>query len=164
MMNFKEHVKGSALTAITVSALVILLGVKVGTSEIAILSLSIILGGNFPDIDTNSYPSKIYAWVGVIATIGLFVSQSYGGIPFIWIPFVAAKMFGHRKWTHSIILPLLTGLIPVVQLIISFKRNDHIDLIISNKGIPAVALMGFTIGVLVHLFLDSKIMKRVKRN
>jgi len=135
-MNFKGHLIGSIITGLIASS-VAYYQCDVKLDDTAIILPICILGGNFPDVDTNSIPSKFYAIFGLILAIVLI----YSGLPAlagaIFVPFILAKATVHRGWTHKYYLP-------VGMMIIANYWPEY-----------ALILIAFGVGVITHLILDK---------
>jgi membrane-bound metal-dependent hydrolase YbcI (DUF457 family) len=92
------------------------------------------LGGIFPDLDTQSIPSKWAARVGAIASAILVYKSQAPQAALIGIIFMLTKCGNHRGWTHSLALPLAISLagwylkLPLYALTFSAGLILHVSL------------------------------------
>lgn len=136
-MNFKGHIIGSAVVAVALPVVARMLDVPLTDQQIAYMIPATILGGNFPDLDTQSVPSKFYAIVGLIASVYFMLIRKWEYAAFVMVPFFVAKMGKHRGWTHSYFVP--AGFLAGGYF---FPQYNFI-------------LSAFAVGHIVHLILDS---------
>lgn len=162
-MKYQPHLVGSIIMSASFPFLAKEAGINLSFNDLALIMPAIVLGGNFCDIDTESIPSRIYAAIGTLLTLFWVYSNNYEFIWLIWIPFIAAKMFGHRKWAHSWKLPIVIVFLPLIIDLIMFYFNFNIrfiqDLIIKYRQ----SVNGFAFGICTHLFIDIKKIKKIVR-
>ena len=162
-MKFKYHLAGSCIVAAASAGILYAMDTDISPNTLILCSVAVILGGNFPDVDTKSTPSKIYALMIVLT----FPILYYTGMIWYWIaflaPFIAAQMSKHRGWTHSVWFVLsLVGLVIVAESI-SLSIPDELEWIKQIILKFDLQIVCFSIGVITHLFLDSKFLKRFGR-
>lgn len=133
-MNFRGHFYGS-----------LLVGGVVGYSihsysaldQSLISFLMVVAGGNFPDVDTHSTPSRLISMIALFVSLYLFFSGYYDASALIGIGFMLCKSSGHRGWTHKYWLP-------VSLIFLSFYFDFYFFYMLS-----------FSFGLCVHYVLDS---------
>ena len=90
-MKFKHHFIGSSIAAVGLVGIAHIVGTDLTVNETILTASAVIIGGNFPDFDLASIPSRIYA---IILALALPVFY-YLGMPWHWVimasPFVLAK-------------------------------------------------------------------------
>ncbi len=113
-----------------------------GNPEISIAAgISCLLGSEFPDLDTNSIPSRVAAGAGLILSAILFY---YGRFPYaalLGMVFMLIKTLPHMGITHSYLLPL--ALVGASAWVFSYGRI---------YGFMAVY---FGFGLIVHYGVDK---------
>jgi membrane-bound metal-dependent hydrolase YbcI (DUF457 family) len=100
------------------------------------------LGGLFPDLDTESTPSKWAARFGVLLSLYAIFKDKTDLAVYYSLLFMLAKSDKHRGWTHSIFLPVAISAI-------SYKLN------LFHYG------LAFSFGIYIHILSDSKLAKRI---
>lgn len=155
-MNFKAHLIGSAAVSTSIPIMAFILKAQVSFSDILSAMIGIILGGIFPDVDTQSKPSRYYA-------IGLLISSVYwwnAGTPeYIWfplIPFLLAKISVHRGWTHSYWLAVILFFSPNIMHFLVFILPPWGIMISDFVTRNYILVQGFSIGLIVHSLLDKR--------
>ena len=170
-MNFKGktgHLSISVIVGVVTPIIAHMYGVNMTPSEAIIITFFMILGANFPDDDTDSIPSRIHAIVGSILSVYLIYIKQPGYMWIIWVPYIAAKMFGHRKWTHSKLLPIWIIFLPWILEVIIFltihfyKPNLFLQLIVDFIVKYRLETIAFSMGIYIHIFLDWKFFKKVR--
>lgn len=155
-MLFKGHLIGAASVSVTIPIFSFILKTQLSINDILSAMIGIILGGIFPDVDTESKPSRYYA-------IGLLVASIYwyyAGTPeYIWfplVPFLAAKISTHRGWTHSYLLAVILFFSPNIMHFVVFILPPG-GLLISNFVTRNyILIQGLSIGLIVHSLLDKR--------
>jgi len=162
-MNFHGHAIGSSIIAAGAVGISIAINPETEPKTLAIIAFCIILGGLFPDIDTASIPSRAYA---IIMSLSLPVFWHYD-VPWLWIfiliPYVAAKSFSHRKWTHSVNLPFILIFFTIGAQLISVAVPDDLMFIkvcITEFGLEIIC---FALGIGSHILFDSSLFKGIGR-
>lgn len=159
-MNFVPHLIGSIFAAASVPIIANQIGIKLTHEELNIIMPAIILGGGFPDIDTNSTASRIYIILASMASIYWWQNGTPGYIWFVAGPFIFAKLSRHRGWCHSyfLIVALLCSswIIIIVSALMSFITSYDIRFIVDFLNGLRVEMSWFSLGIQVHLLLDKK--------
>lgn len=135
MSDFKTHSIAAASVAVPAFFLPLALGAEM--ADAVFFAMIVFLAANFPDLDTESVPSR---W----AARGVFLSGCY--LVYCEKPeyalviaglFVLTKVGVHRGWTHKYTTPILIAAAGVYLF-------------------PELALLfiGFSIGMIVHLAVD----------
>ena len=162
-MKFKFHFAGSVIASAATTGILYSMDKTISTNTLVLCAVAVILGGNFSDCDTKSTPSKIYALMIALT----FPILYYADMVLHWVafiaPFIAAQIWSHRKWTHSIWLVFfLAGLSTVAELI-SFSLPESLEYIKNIILKFDLQIVCFSLGVLTHLALDHPILKRFGR-
>ena len=154
-MKFKNHLIGSAISAVGLIGLAYAMEAELSTKEMVLTASAVIVGGNFPDFDLASIPSRMYAIV-LALTLPVFY---YLDMPWHWvvmvIPFVAAKTSKHRGISHSYLLVLiLLSSSQTISFASPFLPNSWLwvkDFIVKfSLQIDALA-----VGLVTHYVLDK---------
>ncbi len=138
-MNHKAHLYMGSLTSIGT-----VWGVygNTGAIEISIASgISCLLGSEFPDLDTDSIPSRYTAGAGLILSAILFYYGYFQYAALIGMVFMLIKTPPHRGITHSYLLPL--ALVGVSEWVFSYGR------------IYGFMVVYFGFGLIVHYAFDK---------
>lgn len=162
-MNFKGHVIGSTIAAVGLTGVAVAVDTSLSTKDIALIVPMVILGGNFPDIDTESKPSRYYA-IGMTITFAIFSFLGmyiHGLMPVI--PFTAAKIFKHRGWTHSFKLVFALIFSSIIVELLSFVIPDNYSWLKEFILKFDIQIACFGIGITIHILLDHKIFKNIGR-
>lgn len=112
-MNFYPHL---AVTTI-ITAPILYQAHKTGfltQEEVIQCGIFAFMGSWFPDLDTNSKPSKWYARLMVPGVPFLVIKEFYLEAIAIVALFVFAKIGKHRGWTHSYWIPVLLLLVSLL--------------------------------------------------
>ncbi|MCK5609264.1 metal-dependent hydrolase [Candidatus Pacearchaeota archaeon] len=162
-MNFAGHAIGSSIISIGAVGITTAISPETEPKTLAIIAVCIILGGLFPDIDTASIPSR---WYSILMCISLPIFWHYD-MPWHWIavliPYVAAKSFRHRFWTHSINLPFVLLFLTNAGQFITIAMPDSmmtVKLYIQDFQFEIIC---FALGIVSHLLFDSRIFKGIGR-
>lgn len=162
-MKFSFHLAGSIVVSAASTGILYSMNNDISKNTLILCASAVILGGIFPDTDTKSVPSKIYALMIALTFPLLF----YADMIWYWVaflvPFIAAQISKHRGWCHSLgFVFALIGIVVVSELI-SFaipKELGQIKEIILKFDLQIIC---FALGVMTHLVLDHKIFKRFGR-
>lgn len=162
-MIFKYHLAGSIAVAAASTGILYAMDTDISPNTLILCAVAVIVGGGFPDSDTKSVPSKIYALLITLSFPLLF----YAGMIWYWVaflaPFIAAQMSKHRGWTHSLkFVFALIGIVAAAELI-SFGMPDKLEWIKEIILKFDLQIVCFVAGLLTHLFLDLKIFKGIGR-
>lgn len=131
-MEFKEHATGGVIVAATATCIYSL--ILKSTIEPWHIFGYVLAGSLFPDLDTNSRPSKIAALFGFCLGLwALWNREPYFALIFL-TAFAFIKTFNHRTYTHLYTLPAILIYIAI--------RYSH----------PWLTM--FSIGLLTHYALD----------
>lgn len=140
-MNYKVHMKYGSIASVCVASTYVLLKSDFGSSltdiilqDAAIIFVFCLIGSLIPDLDTNSKPSKIVAFLGFCFGIwALLNREPYPALIFL-TTFSFIKTFNHRTFTHIWTLPL-------VMIIIGLYFNHWV-------------LFPFSFGLIIHYVVD----------
>ena len=162
-MNFRSHLIGSSVIAAGLTGIAYTLDTGLSEQDIMLIAPMVIFGGIFPDTDTKSIPSKWYAIIMCLSLPAFF----YYDMPWHWIailiPYMAAKIFPHRNWTHSIGLVFALVGIVICSELISFaipKELEQIKQLILKFDLQIIC---FAVGLIMHQAQDSKMFKNIGR-
>lgn len=163
-MNFKAHLGIATGIAITVPIITKSVGIEIPEYQLDYVIQAIILGGIFPDIDTHSYPSKIYAGLSIFSLL-YFAAKNmiWYGVAFM-IPFLLAKVSKHRGWTHSKYTVIALAISPFIIQFIAFFLPFNIKQIVKFLENYSWLVWSFCFGMIIHDVIDvaSTYMKRRK--
>ena len=102
-MNFKQHLLVGSATAAIVGGTTMYMSKDIRVAGLfAVVTLA---GSLVSDLDTGSIPSRIFAWLGIIASIVLIREGMPTPAAIIGIVFMAFNVDHHRGITHKWILP-----------------------------------------------------------
>lgn len=155
-MNFKMHlISGIVVSGGLVSA-GLLLDYGMTPNDIKMIVPAVILGSLFPDLDTESYISKIYAVFLVVILVFLAYNKLLiFGLIFL-APYLAAKISKHRGWTHSYLLVVaLFGLTQASAYLSGFIPGKYVWIVVMIV-FYSLAMYSFAIGVMIHDFCDGR--------
>ena len=164
-MNFKAHFTLSIVSAAGLTGIAYTLDTGLSEQDIMLIAPMVIFGGIFPDTDTKSIPSKWYAIIMCLSLPAFF----YYDMPWHWIailiPYMAAKIFPHRNWTHSgfLVLALISSSsITEVLFILAPvpEKWNWIKEFVLNFN---TQIIFFAVGIGIHILLDLKLFKRFGR-
>lgn len=164
-MNFKAHLSISTASAAVLTGIAYTLDTGLSEQDVALIAPMVVLGGIFPDVDTESIPSR---WYAIIMSLLLPVFW-YFDMPWHWIavlvPYMAAKMFPHRNWTHSglLVLVLIFSSAIVEALFVTVQIPNKWDWgkdFVLNFN---THIIFFAVGIIIHILLDLKMFKRFGR-
>jgi len=149
-MNFKGHLALSSICAAGAMICAPKVGIDITFQEMDYIVPAIIMGSWFPDCDTHSTSSKIYAAIlFVLLIIFSLKRQPWYGIALI-SPFIAAKLSKHRGWMHKYYLP--TGLLVAAYFLPKFLTFEPISSILIDYFFLVPA---FCFGIVTHYFGDQ---------
>jgi len=152
-MNFKGHVIITSSIAVASIATVKYFYPNSQIDRLCYAGAAMVFGGMFPDVDTHSHPSKIYAFLSLIALIVFTVIKfPWFGVAIV-APYLLAKMSKHRGWTHSTIFPILC-----ITLSIVLTERSYAFI-----GGSQWIIWWFGVGLLIHILIDL-ISTRMKRS
>lgn len=158
-MNYKNHLIFGTASSVATPVIMNIIGFGLNTKETVIIMASCLAGSLFPDCDTQSIPSRIYATLGAVLSVLCYFAGMSGFVWLIWIPFILAKMSKHRGWTHSKWLPIGLTLAPYLlsALSIIFELFQYYGSLAFNYRYIFIA---FSIGLITHILLDTRWFKR----
>ena len=160
-MKYTPHLIGSIAVSAAFPFLAKEAGINLSFNDLALIMPAIVLGGNFPDTDTESIPSRIYAAIGSLLTIYWVASNNYEFIWLIWIPFIAAKIFPHRSWTHKYWFPIAVIFLPLIIDLTMFYFKFDIRFIQELITKYHQAVNGFAVGVVAHILIDTRTLRKI---
>lgn len=162
-MIFKYHLAGSVAVAAASTGILYAMDTDISQNTLILCAVAVIVGGGFPDSDTKSVPSKIYALLITLSFPLLF----YAGMIWYWVaflaPFIAAQMSKHRGWTHSPGFVFALVFLTIGIELISFAIPKELRLVQEIILKFDLQIICFALGVLVHIVLDHKIFKGIGR-
>ena len=162
-MNFHGHIIGSSLVSAAAVGITTAVNPETEPKTLAIIAVCIILGGLFPDLDTASIPSRAYA---ILMCLSLPVFWYYD-MPWHWIavlvPYVAAKSFKHRSWTHSIhLVGILLGLTFITRFISGLIPSEWLWIKEFIEDFE-FQIVFFACGIASHILFDGRLFKGIGR-
>lgn len=157
-MNYPYHLAAGAIVGLSAPIIMNEIGISIPEQQQLFVFPAIVLGSIFPDIDTESIPSKIYATFALVClTVFAIKHRPWHGV-ILMIPYLAAKISRHRGWTHSlkfifslILIPLIVTLLAIAFPSIGWLANLLLDYYIT--------ICCFAAGNVVHKILDMKLFK-----
>lgn len=158
-MNYKNHLIFGTVTSIATPIIMNQIGFNLNMGEIAVIVPVVIAGSLFPDTDTASIPSRMYAILGLITSVFFYIIGMSNFIIPLWLPFIFAKMSHHRGWTHSWYLPAGLASMPYMLFVftVDLPRFQHIAKLMFEYRL---VFMAFSVGLVCHLLLDTKWFKK----
>lgn len=139
-MNFKEHGLAGLATGLLVGAGTFYITKRADQS--IVFALVTLAGSLAPDVDTGSIPSRIFAWIGIIASIFLMYKGLFKPAAIIGVVYMAFSSDKHRGFTHKWILPF--GCFIVGALSLKFPQLARY-----------LWLVPFGIGLACHYVVDK---------
>lgn len=109
-----------------------------------------VLGGLWPDVDTNSKGQNIFIGLAFIADIALIVTGRIEAAAFLGLLAMTPLLGKHRGWTHTVLAMVL---VPAPLLIVSYLYRPEILHVAFLVYGAAVA------GYFSHLLLDGRIVR-----
>jgi membrane-bound metal-dependent hydrolase YbcI (DUF457 family) len=158
-MNYPYHLAAGAIAGLSAPIIMKEIGISIPEQQQLAIFPAILLGSIFPDIDTESIPSKIYAAFSLFCLIIFAIKNKPWHGVILMIPYLAAKISRHRGFTHSFKLVISLILIPLVVtlLAIIFPSIDWLANLLLDYYITICC---FAAGIVIHKILDMKIFKR----
>lgn len=102
MPGFKTHIAGAvAVTGAAVAATSWLGFYRPGVETMLALGVLAVLGGLFPDVDTDSKGRRLFYGLAVVADAVLILRQQYRQAALLGFFALLPAIDGHRGWTHS---------------------------------------------------------------
>lgn len=148
MPGFKGHMAGSLITAAGGLTVCYATGWFAPSWEVgAGLAGACILGGLFPDIDTDSKGKPLYYWILAIAYAYLLITSKFKQAAFLGIFALLPGMAHHRGWTHTV---LAAAIVPLPILVLPYILLDTTWKPYLPFYLAAVA------GYVAHLLLDRE--------
>ncbi len=161
-MKYNSHLIGSSVVAVSTPFIAKEIGLHLSLGDFILIIPAIIMGGIFPDCDIKSKAQKYYG----IALLFLGACWSImGTFEYIFIPlapFLLAVISKHRGWTHSWFLPLGLMLLPwlIFKTTINSLNYQHLAYFMFEYK---TIFTSFAVGLMVHLVLDVKRLKKIVR-
>lgn len=155
MSNFKAHAYAGLSASIAIAISCIYYGMIGGFEQIKIVITAIIFGSLFPDCDTKSVPTRLYA-TGLILAIPylLYMDLDLKLMLIPLIPFLFAQAGKHRGWTHFLITPITLFFTDFILRSITYIIQPEFRHIIDTITMYRLHIHGFAVGMMVHIFLD----------
>ena len=147
-MNHKAHLIAGVVSGLLVAGIL----VNYTNAELAVVGgVTCFLGSEFPDLDTDSIPSRMTARFsfGLSLTLYFFGMLHYSAL--IGLVFMLIKCQPHRGITHSPLLPF--GLI-ITAVVLNFNNNLFY----------ALLLWCFAVGLTAHNIVDSRILFKLGKH
>jgi len=132
-MNFPDHSRAGLIASVVVSVASMIFTQDLDSA--VLLGFSVYIGSVFPDLDTDSIPSRWAARIGVL----FFLIMAYLNKP--WPPAIAGALFflvkadHHRGFTHKYWFPL--------------------GFIVCGIYLQQYSACAFGFGLLVHFMIDG---------
>ena len=150
MPGYKGHITGSLVAGGIAAVAAFMLGYHflVTPSQIAGLLGFCLLGGLFPDSDTDSKGQNLFYGLLIVGDGALIYFRQYSWAAWVGIFAMLPALGHHRSWTHTWWAMLVVG-IPIVV----------IPLMVLGRSTLMVYLpfyVAFTVGYFSHLLLDRK--------
>lgn len=148
MPGYKGHVFGAAaLGAASLAGLNWLGWYTPDFPEAVLLMVFILLGGIFPDVDTDSVAQKLFYTVLVLTNLTLMILGHYKWAAVLGFCAMLPVVAGHRGWIHTwwamFLVPLAIFILPVIFYHVQWQNL-----------VPFYAASVF--GYFIHLLLDRK--------
>jgi len=138
-MEFRNHfvagIVTSSLASIAWKAIHVKAGIELNDPNELLIIFGLCLAGSLiPDLDTQSKPSKIFAFLGsIFCIVSLIVQEPYPALMYS-AAFLFIKSFNHRTWTH-------VWALPVVLVFVGIYFDQWM-------------LIPFAVGIVCHYILD----------
>ena len=121
MPGYKAHMTGAALVASAAIGAATWLGIyRPGLETILALGALAVLGGLFPDVDTDSKGRRLFYGLAVVADAILILRHDYRTSALLGFFALLPAIDGHRGWTHSwwaaLVVPCPLLLVPAYLL------------------------------------------------
>lgn len=121
MPGYKTHLAGAlALTAATAAGALWLGLYRPGRETLPGIALMALLGGLFPDVDTDSKGRRLFYGAALLADVALLLGQQYKYSAILGLCALLPAVDSHRGWTHTwwaaLLVPSLVVLLPVSLL------------------------------------------------
>jgi membrane-bound metal-dependent hydrolase YbcI (DUF457 family) len=144
-MKFSSHAKTGAALGVGLS----LTGLFTNNFEQSIFAgFLAFCGANFPDLDTDSIPSRWTARIGVVVSLVCFYLKTPWPVAWMGLMFFIAKSDKHRGFTHKYVL------VAFCVAFVFYPTSWPLGLLISFYGINWL-FGAFGVGVASHLLLDD---------
>lgn len=102
MPGYKTHIVGALATCGAAVAGTSWLGLyRPGPEAMAGLGVLAVLGGLFPDVDTDSKGRRLFYGLAVLADAALILRQAYRQAALLGFFALLPAIDGHRGWTHA---------------------------------------------------------------
>ncbi len=142
-MNFYPHLAITTILTVTTAHYLNVNGILPHDQAIQ-CGIMVDLGSFFPDLDTESTPSKWYFRLMIpIIPYLLYMEYYFGALTIVGL-FLAAKVQHHRGWTHSYKVPVLIVLVSLLPGLI-----PGLDYFMPYTLVP------ISFGIVTHLLPDS---------
>lgn len=132
-MNFQGHIAGGIAAGLIYSGVLRLSGYPIQEALPIPLTVTV-LASIFPDSDTKSTPTRIFAVFGLVLSVWEATRGQFLHILSYWCIFGLAQASKHRGWTHSYFLPVAIMFSPF----------------------PTYMVAAGAIGLIVHYLLDDR--------
>ena len=150
MPGYKGHITGSLVAGGIAAAAAVILGYhfKVTPERIALLAGFCLLGGMFPDVDTDSKGQNLFYGLLIVVDGALIYFHHYSWSAWLGLFAMLPALGHHRGWTHTWWAMLVVGAPIVVIPVMVLGKTSY------THYLPFY--VAFTVGYFSHLALDRK--------
>lgn len=150
MPGYKGHITGSLVAGGIAAVAAFMLGYHflVTPSQIAGLVGFCLLGGLFPDSDTDSKGQNLFYGLLIVGDGALIYFRQYSWAAWVGLFAMLPALGHHRSWTHAWWAMLVVGIPIVVIPVMVLGRSSFM--------VYLPFYVAFTVGYFSHLLLDRK--------
>ncbi len=152
MPGYKVHITGSAVAGGAAIAAAMALGYShwTGATPLQLGGLLgfCILGGLFPDVDTDSKGQNFFYGLLIIVDVALIYHHYYRWAAWLGLLAMLPAIGHHRGWTHTWWAMLVVGS-PIIVIPMALLGPNQV-----SSFLPFY--VAFTLGYFSHLLLDRK--------
>ncbi|GAB6909105.1 Membrane-bound metal-dependent hydrolase [Desulfosarcina cetonica] len=150
MPGYKGHISGSMVAGGVTAAAALICGYHFAVTPARVAGLVgfCLLGGLFPDVDTDSKGQNLFYSLLIVVDGVLIYYHQYTWAAWLGLCAMLPALGHHRGWTHTWWAMIVTG-VPIIVIPIA----------VLGRGIVADYLpfyLAFTVGYFSHLLLDGK--------
>ncbi|WP_319759610.1 metal-dependent hydrolase [Maridesulfovibrio sp.] len=148
MPGYKVHISGSFVAGILVLLGLVNIGLYViDPEQVVALLVVCVLGGLFPDIDTDSKGKRLFYSGMLMLALALIYLKHFQWAAYLGVLAMLPGVSAHRGWTHTWWAMLL---VPMPMLILPYYIYGH--------PLPTLLpyYVAFVTGYFSHLFLDRE--------
>jgi membrane-bound metal-dependent hydrolase YbcI (DUF457 family) len=149
MPGYKGHIIGSMVAGgVAITAAVTLGYLSVVPLRLAGLLGFCVLGGLFPDVDTDSKGQNLYYSILIVVDGALIYYRYFNWAAWLGLCAMLPALGHHRGWTHTWWAMIVVGA-PIIFIPVIFYGTD-------NYLYFLPFYISFTVGYFSHLLLDRK--------